>query len=150
MSPKRTISASGEPSSKRRYNIMTEKFVELWGDVIKLVVNGEADARDALDDVVSSNLGIGMYSFAIAATLDLKVTNAIQASLQSMFDASELLSRATLDQLILAICQKFDALSVVTLLQQRRTVKVMYRGQEFERQVKSIPQQVGLEVAACW
>ena len=93
---------------------------------------------------------MGMSSFAAAATLDLKVTNTIKASLKSMFDVSELLSRATLDQLILAICQKLDALSPVTLLPQRRTVKVIYRGHRLERQVKSIPQQVGLEVAACW
>jgi hypothetical protein len=58
-----------------------KKFVESWCDVIKLVVDGEAldkvikcngkyaDARDALDDVVvSSNLGMELYSFALAAT----------------------------------------------------------------------------------
>ena len=67
-----------------------------------------------------------------------------------MFDASELVSQATLDQLILAIFQKLDALSAVTLLPQRRTVKVIYWGHEFERQAKSITHQLGLEVAACW
>ena len=129
----------------------------MWSDVFELVVSGEAldkvimcncnyaDARDAVEDVVvSCNLGVGLYSFAIAATLEQKV----HPGLTEVLDGSEWISRATLDQLSLAICQKLEALSAVTLLPQRRTVKVVYQGHESERQAKAIPQQVGLEVAA--
>ena len=99
-------------NSFRQSSDKSEQRVNLWSDVFELVVSGEAldkvimcncnyaDARDAVEDVVvSCNLGVGLYSFAIAATLEQKATNSIQASLTCLIDRSELVRREKVGQL---------------------------------------------------